>query len=89
MHCTAALKAVSERLPQLFAFVNWAYSIPAELWVPGGPNGHERLWSTTGVKQGDPLGHNLFSLGMQDVLGTLERECPDVLLLAYLDDVPY
>ena len=87
IHRTAVLKSVAERLPQLFAFVNWAYSVPAELWVHGGPNGHERLWSTTGVRQGDPLGPLLFSLGMQDVLDTLEGEHPDVLLLAYLDDV--
>ena len=45
IHRTAVLKAVAERLPQ-FAFVNWAYSVPAELWVHGGPNGHERLWCT-------------------------------------------
>ena len=36
---------------------------------------------------GDPSGPLLFSLGMQDMLDTLERECPDVLLPAYLDDV--
>ena len=33
------------------------------------------------------MGPLLFSLGMQDVLDTLEGEHPDVLLLAYLDDV--
>ena len=71
IHRTAVLKAVAERLPQLLAFVNWAYSVPAELWVHGGPDGHARLWSTTGVRQGDPLGPLLFSLGMQDVLNTL------------------
>ena len=57
--------------------------MPAELWVHGGPNGHERLWSTTGVRQGDPLGPLLLSLGMQDVLGTLEGEHPDVKTLSY------
>ena len=36
---------------------------------------------------GGPLGPLLCSLGVQDVLDTLERECPDVLVLAYLDDV--
>ena len=61
--------------------------MPAELWVHGGPNSHERLWSTSGVRQGYPLGPLLFCLGMQDVLDTLEREHPNVLLLAYLDDV--
>ena len=76
---TAMLKAVAERLPQLFAFVNWATSVPAELWVHGGPHSHEWLWSTTGVRQGGPVGPLLFSLGMQDALSTLERECPDVL----------
>ena len=36
---------------------------------------------------GDPSGPLLFSLGMQDVLDPLERVCPDMLLLAYLDYV--
>ena len=39
IHRAAVLKAVAERLPQLFAFVNWAYSVPAQLWVHGGPDG--------------------------------------------------
>ena len=37
IHRAAVLKAVAERLPQLFAFANWAYSAPADLWVHGGP----------------------------------------------------
>ena len=53
---SAVLQAVAERYPQLFPFVNWAYTPAAELWVHGGPNGHERLWSTTRVRQGDPMG---------------------------------
>ena len=76
IHRTAVLKAVAGRLPKLFAFVTWAYSVPAELWVHGR--------STTGVRQGGPLRPFMFSLGMQDVLDNVERECPDVLLLAYL-----
>ena len=54
IHRAAVLQAVAERLPQLLAFVNWAYSVPAELWVHGGPDGHVRFWSTTGVRQGAP-----------------------------------
>ena len=54
IHRMAVLKAVAERLPQFFTFVNWSFFVPAELWVHGGPNGHERLWSTAGVRQGDP-----------------------------------
>jgi hypothetical protein len=37
----AVLAAVAERHPQLFPFVRLAYSCPAELWVHGGPRGHE------------------------------------------------
>ena len=36
---------------------------------------------------GGSLKGSPFSRSMQDVLHILERECPDVLLLAYLDDV--
>jgi hypothetical protein len=84
---TAVLTAVAKRCPQLFAFVNWAYAPPAELWVHGGTNGHERLWSTTGVRQGDPMGPLLFALGLQEHLETIASDFPDVRVLAYLDDV--
>ena len=73
-----------ENVPQIDFFVLYRYIVPVS--VLARPS-HERLWSTTGVRQGDLLGPLLFSLGMQDVLDTLERECPDALLLAYLDDV--
>ena len=83
----AILQAVSERHPELFPFVHWAYSSPAELWVQGGPNGHELLWSTTGVRQGDPIGPLLFSLGLQGPLEEVARDFPEVRVVAYLDDV--
>ena len=87
MRRSAVLQAVAERYPQLFAFVNWAYAPAAELWVHGGPNGHERLWSTTGVRQGDPMGPLLFALGLQGPLEKLDSEFSEVWVLAYLDHV--
>jgi hypothetical protein len=83
----AVLAAVSERHPQLFPFVQWAYAGPAELWVHGGPRGHELLWSTTGVRQGDPIGPLLFALGLQGPLEEIVKDFPLVRVVAYLDDV--
>ena len=86
MHRSAVLQAVAERYPQLCTFVNWAYAPAAELWVHGRPNGHKRLWSTTGVRQGDRMGPLQFALGLQGPLQNLASEFPEVRVLAYLDD---
>jgi hypothetical protein len=77
---------MTERHPKLFTYARWAYSRPAELWVHGGPRGHELLWSTTGVRQGDPIGHVLSSLGLQAPLREIVKDFLEVRIVAYLDD---
>jgi hypothetical protein len=74
------LNAVAEHGQQLFPLVNWAYAVPAELWVHDGPNGYELLWPITAVKQGGLL------LFWFPPLEQIVRDFLVVSLTAYLDD---
>lgn len=51
---------------------------PAELWLHSGRNGHERLWSTIGVRQGAPTGALMFALGLQEPFKKLGSKFLDV-----------
>ena len=78
---SVVLDVVRERLPALYPFVCWSYSCEALLY-------HEdhTLFSRNGVRQGDPLGPLLFSLGLQPVLESVGSR-HDCLIFAFLDDV--
>ena len=45
------------------------------------------LSSEEGIHQGDPLGPVLFSLGIRNILTTIQCKFQDIVVLAYLDDV--
>ena len=49
--------------------------------------GVKLLSSEEGVHQGDPLGPALVALGMHDSICRLQADHPEVVVLAYLDDV--
>jgi hypothetical protein len=53
---TAVMKAVTERAPQLLAFVKWAYNQPSRLWAIGCKEGAPTIRSTAGVRQRRPHG---------------------------------
>jgi len=75
------LKMVRDKLPSLFPWVYFCYSIAAPLFVES-----EIIHATTGVQQGDPLGPLLFALVLQPHLLHI-KESFNVTLGAYLDDV--
>ena len=45
------------------------------------------LSSEEGIHQGDPIGPVLFSLGIHNILATIQCKFQDIVVLAYLDDV--
>ena len=45
------------------------------------------LSSEEGIHQGDPLGPVLLSLGIHNILATIQCKFQDIVVLAYLDDV--
>lgn len=50
-------------------------------------NTRHTIWSTEGVRQGDPLGPLLFSVTIRQLIAQLQRYIPDSYTVAYLDDV--
>jgi hypothetical protein len=84
---TAVLQAVADRTPELLPFVQWVYSCPSRLWVAGREEGAPPILSTTGVRQGDPMGPLLFALALQQPLEESIAEVPDLHLVAIHDDV--
>ena len=79
--------SVHKHLRAMYRPCKWAYGEPTPLVVSDGST-ITNIVSSQGVRQGDPLGPLLFSLGVKDVLEGLQEVLgSDSLVLAYLDDV--
>ncbi len=72
---------VAKDLPEIYAWTQYCYHPAAELRF-----GSNRLLSTTGVQQGDPLGPLLFSLALADLVENINLPPNIPLQLWYLDD---
>jgi hypothetical protein len=69
--------------PYLLSYFLWAYGDATDLVLI---NGKVIGQSSSGVRQGDPLGPIFFSLGFHGPLLDTKEAFPDVDLMAYLDD---
>ena len=89
VHRGKALKALAEEpeMMRLLPLAKWAYESPAPLLMRNEQRKLTQLESTSGVRQGDPLGPMLFAMALQPVLKKLQASHPTVSILAYLDDV--
>ena len=70
--------------PDLLPWATWCYAAHPLLWHPMG-----RIFSETGVQQGDPLGPLLFALVLQKIFNAIDADddCIYILYQAwYLDD---
>ena len=76
--------AINSVCPNLISYFTWAYEKPVELKS----SFHSTpILSSTGVRQGDPLGPLLFSLGVARALDRVRNIHRHVVVQAYLDDV--
>jgi hypothetical protein len=80
----AIWQGIIEYCPSLGKYFLWAYGRPTRLFYSDGT--HVTM-SERGVRQGDPLGMLLFSIGFHSVLRTLRSRFPNLEVLAYADDV--
>jgi hypothetical protein len=81
-------QAVRKHAPGLFRLAKWAYDKPSRLVIGSGNEVILQIPSSQGVRQGDPLGPLLFSIGIRPILEKLSLQLgPDCVVLAYLDDV--
>ncbi|GFZ47034.1 hypothetical protein JCM24511_04260 [Saitozyma sp. JCM 24511] len=72
--------------PILYRAGRWAYGRTSSL-VLGSPEGRHIITSAQGVRQGDPMGPPMFSLGIRSLRDLASTLGPDRLILAYLDDI--
>ncbi|GJR53720.1 putative reverse transcriptase domain-containing protein [Tanacetum coccineum] len=78
---SALLHEVRVKCPSISLWVDFLYGQASRLYI-----GDTHIWSTTGVKQGDPLGPLLFALILHPLLHKIKDSCKLLLHAWYLDD---
>ena len=100
----AIFKGVRRWFPELLPTVRMFYAREGGLYVremlraapsrgagprPTVDGQGEHYYSREGCTQGDPLGPILWSLAYHQALLEIQAQCPDTLIVAYLDDTYY
>jgi hypothetical protein len=83
----AIFHAAQEHAPVLLPLLSWAYGSPSRVFLPGAPYDSSPVLSSSGVKQGDPLGPRLFALKLQGPLQRVATAHPAAQSFAYFDDI--
>jgi hypothetical protein len=84
---TTLAHAVARFSPTLLNAAEWIYGEPSKLVARDGER-VEHLELSNGVRQGDPLGPLLFSIGPPSSIESLQQYLgPQYLVMAYLDDI--
>lgn len=84
LHRKMIVDGLRKHAPGLYRCAKWAYNDRTPLIVPGAPF---LLYSSEGVRQGDPFGPFLFSVAYRPILEALHAHLgDDFIIVAYLDD---
>ena len=78
-------EGVRDACPSLLPFFSWSYGSPSVLRESLASE--VQILSSTGVRQGDPLGPMYFCLGMAKTLRALREAYPQAHLLSFFDDM--
>lgn len=79
--------AAKKYIPRLLRLARWCYDGRTPLFVQG-EGDLEVIWSSAGVRQGDPMGPYFFSIMIRDLVEELQAELgEEYLVVAYLDDI--
>ncbi|KAL0219268.1 hypothetical protein P9112_004921 [Eukaryota sp. TZLM1-RC] len=74
--------ALLQYMPELIPYFQSTYCTYSNLHF-----GNNILSSSSGVKQGDPLGPLLFCLAIHPILLQIQKMFPSLKMIAYMDDV--
>ena len=83
----AIMRECGRCTPELLQLVKFCYGAPTILLVTTDAGGVERIYSREGVQQGCNLGALMMSLVMSARIAELLKECPELDVDAYIDDV--
>lgn len=84
---TQLASGLTKHCSPLYRAAKWAYGAATPLIISQGEEIHV-LQSREGVRQGDPMGPLLFSVGVRDTIEALQSEVgSEAVVYAYLDDM--
>ena len=84
---SAILDSVATEFPSLLPMAEASFRRTAHLGWRGADGSYHWIGSEEGTQQGDPLGPFFMALPLQKVLERTLAAFPDVVILAYLDDI--
>ena len=76
-----------DKFPSIYSLVKLMYGDASSVLFDDPGSGLCEIMNTVGCKQGCSLGSFLFSLAIHRFLSQLQEEFPDLLVIAYCDDV--
>lgn len=89
IHRDKIADAILKYNPKIYKPVKWAYNAPAPLYFKDSEQKIHTFKSSSGIRQGDPLGPYLFSLGFRQKFELLEELAKSLngQAFSYLDDL--
>jgi hypothetical protein len=84
IHRRVIYDAIERDFPELLKWFTWNYALPTDMVLS---SGEVVAKSSTGIRQGDPLGPLFFCLGIQSALLRIGTNFPNHLILSYMDDI--